>query len=199
MKQIGIFTLFLLSVFTLGAQEYGEFTDSRDGSVYKTVQIGEQVWMAENLNYKAESAQVIYENDSPLTDVFGRLYCWEAALGVCPPGWHLPSEQEWEVLANTLGGESVAGNKMKKKSSYWSSLSEEATNVSGFSALPGGFLEDPRDSSYPYMGDMGFFWSTAEGKKSNSQFWYVKIDGGQFKAGSGDRESGMSVRCLKDK
>jgi uncharacterized protein (TIGR02145 family) len=198
MKHAGIIILFMLCYFSLSAQDYDVFVDSRDGSVYKTVKIGEQVWMAENLNYKSAGPGVIYPNDSPLTEVFGRLYCWEAAQEVCPPGWHLPSEEEFEILANSLGGEAVAGDKMKMESSYWSSSIEEANNESGFSALPGGYLENPKDESYPFMGDMGFFWSTTELKKNTSKFHYLKIDGSQFKAGSGSRESGMSVRCLKD-
>lgn len=198
MKQAGAIILFMLCYFSLSAQDYDVFIDSRDGSVYKTVKIGEQLWMAENLNYKAESANVIYPNNSPLTEVFGRLYCWEAALEVCPDGWHLPSENELEILANSLGGEAVAGNIMKLESPYWSSYSEEANNGSGFSALPGGYLENPDDVSYPFMGDMGFFWSASELKKSTAKFRYVKIDGSQFKEGSGSKKSGMSVRCLQD-
>jgi len=76
----------MLCYFSLSAQDYDVFIDSRDGRVYKTVKIGEQLWMAENLNYKAESASVIYPNNSPLIEVFGRLYCWEAAREVCPDG-----------------------------------------------------------------------------------------------------------------
>jgi uncharacterized protein (TIGR02145 family) len=198
MIKLRAFPLFLLIGFTLSAQESGEFTDARDSRVYKTVRIGDQVWMAENLNFNTGSAKAIYPNNTSLVDVFGRMYCWEEAREVCPDGWHLPTEKDWETLAGLLGGESVAGNKMKKSSPYWSSGNEEATNESGFSVLPGGYLENPRDTSFPFMGDMGFFWTDAEKSKSDAWFRYIKIDSGQFKAGSGDKKSGMSVRCLRD-
>lgn len=197
MKRVSVIPLFLFCI-ALSAQEYGEYTDNRDGEVYKTIQIGEQVWMAENLNYTSESARAIFSNSSMLSDVFGKLYCWEVAIDICPDGWHLPLDEEWETLADHLGGEDVAGGKMKEISKYWNSLNEESSNESGFSALPGGYLEDPDDSTYPYMGEMGFFWSTKEKSGSSAWFRYVKYDGNLLKAGNGDKKFGMSVRCLKD-
>ena len=198
MKQIAAFTLFILLCFTLSAQEYGEFTDNRDGKIYQNVQIGNQVWMAENLHYISENAKVLYPNSYALSEVFGRIYSWEIACEVCPDGWHLPSNEEWKELADNLGGEDVAGAKMKKLSNYWISLNEEATNVSGFSALPGGYLEHPDDTTYVFMGDMGFFWSATDKSKSTAWFRYVKFDGNLLKAGNGGKEFGMSVRCLRD-
>lgn len=196
-KQISAF-VFLLICITLSAQDMGEYTDSRDGNVYQTVMIGEQLWMAENLNYSSESAGAIFSNSSMLSDVFGKLYCWEIAMEVCPAGWHLPSDEEWETLAAYLGGEDIAGSKMKAASKYWNSLNEDSSNESGFSALPGGYLEDPDDTTYPYMGEMGFFWSTREKSGSSAWFRYVKYDGNLLKAGNGDKIFGMSVRCLRD-
>ena len=197
MKRISVFPLFLFCI-ALSAQEFGEYTDNRDGEVYRTIQIGEQVWMAENLNYTSESSRTIFSNSSMLSDVFGNLYCWEIAIEICPDGWHLPSDEEWETLADHLGGKDVAGSKMKEISKYWNSLNEEASNESGFSALPGGYLEDPDDTDYPYMGEMGFFWSTKEKSGSSAWFRYVKYDGNLLKASDGDKKFGMSVRCLKD-
>jgi len=197
MKQISALPLFLFCI-TLSAQDKGEYTDNRDGEVYKTIQIGEQDWMAENLNYTSESDRAIFSNSSMLSDVFGKLYCWEIAIEVCPDGWHLPSDEEWETLAAYLGGEDVAGSKMKAVSKYWNSLNEESSNESGFSALPGGYLEDPDDTTYPFMGEMGFFWSTREKSGSSAWFRYVKYDGNLLKAGNGDKIFGMSVRCLRD-
>lgn len=195
----GIFSLGLfLFCIVLSAQEFGEFADKRDGVVYKTIQIGEQLWMAENLNYTSGSPGAIFSNSSMLSEVFGKLYCWEIAREVCPDGWHLPSDEEWLSLADFLGGEDLAGGKMKEISKYWNSLDEESNNESGFSALPGGFLEDPKDTSYPYMGEMAFFWSDKEKSRSDAWFRYVKYDGSLLKAGNGDKKFGMSVRCLKD-
>ena len=143
MKYILAIPLFFFCI-ALSAQDKGEFTDIRDGEVYNTVQIGEQVWMAENLNHSSKSAGAIYSNSSMLSEVFGKLYCWEMAMEVCPDGWHLPSDDEWITLADHLGGEDVAGGKMKEISKYWNSLHEEANNESGFSALPGGTLKIQR-------------------------------------------------------
>jgi uncharacterized protein (TIGR02145 family) len=197
MKFITAYSLLLICIAGT-AQEYDVYLDSRDGTAYKTVQIGSQVWLAENLNYAYEGPGAIFSRNTGLADIFGRLYCWEAAKEVCPDGWHLPSDEEWTILADHLGGEAVAGGVMKEMSTYWVSLHEEASNESGFSALPGGLLEKPKDGSYPYMGEMGFFWSTQEKSRSDAWFRYVKYDGTLLKAGGGDKEYGMSVRCLKD-
>lgn len=175
MKQLATCTVFILSGFTLSAQELDVFTDPRDDRVYLTVRIGDQVWMAENLNFNTSSAKAIYPNNTSLVDVFGRMYGWEEAREVCPDGWHLPTEKDWETLTGQLGGESLAGNKMKKSSPNWSSGNEEATNESGFSVLPGGYLEDPRDASFPFMGDMGFFWTDAEKSKSDAWFRCLQV------------------------
>jgi uncharacterized protein (TIGR02145 family) len=197
MKHIVVIGLFLFCM-KLSSQEFGDFTDQRDGKVYKTVQIGSQIWMAENLKYRSENPRAIFSNSTVLSEVFGNLYCWEIAKEVCPDGWHLPSDEEWTKLAEYLGGEEVAGGKMKEKSTYWISFTEEANNGSGFSALPGGYLENPRDSSYPWMGEICFFWSTNEKDRTSGWFRYVKFDNNLLKAGDGDKKFGMSVRCLKD-
>ena len=191
--------LFLLWGGNLTAQDYDVFMDPRDGTAYQTVRIGQQVWMAENLKYAAKSPSAIYPNNSSLVDVFGRLYCWEAAQEVCPDGWHLPALKELDQLADQLGGDKVAGANMKKISPYWSTkLDEFSDNSSGFSGLPGGYLEDPQDTSFPFMGELGFFWSASEKSRGEAHFKYLNIDSEQFKTGSGSKESGMSVRCLKD-
>ena len=141
MKPFAAFSLLLLSMLG-SAQDMDVYLDSRDGKVYKTVEIGSQIWMAENLNYLSDSPGAIFRDAAVLSDVFGRLYCWEVAKEVCPDGWHLPSDEDWSILADHLGGEAVAGGVMKEISTYWVSLHEEASNESGFSALPGGLLED---------------------------------------------------------
>lgn len=197
MKLITAYSLILFCL-AASAQEYDVYLDGRDGKAYKTVQIGSQVWMAENLNYSFEGSEAIFQDAALMSDVFGRLYCWEVANEVCPDGWHLPTDEEWLILADHLGGEKVAGGSMKDLSQYWISLHEEASNESGFSALPGGYLEDPRDGSFPFMGEMAFFWTTKEKSSSIAWFRYVKYDNTLLKAGNGDKEFGLSVRCLKD-
>jgi uncharacterized protein (TIGR02145 family) len=98
---------------------FGTFTDTRDGHEYKTIQIGTQTWMAENLAYLPTTTPITtWSNTEPCYYVYdyakyGVLYNWTAALTACPTGWHLPSDAEWTVLLNYLGGQNVAGGKMK--------------------------------------------------------------------------------------
>jgi hypothetical protein len=94
------------------ADRKGKFTDSRDGQTYQTIKIDNQVWMAENLNYRTSSGSWCYDNSSDNCEKYGRLYTWETAKGVCPSGWHLPSTKEWSVLIANLGGKDVAGRKL---------------------------------------------------------------------------------------
>src|SRR5574344_459914 len=135
------------------AISYGEFTDDRDGQVYKTVVIGTQTWMAENLNYAVDSSWC-YENSADSCSKYGRLYQWIAAMGVsasyngaifgdsvnhqgaCPAGWHVPTSGEWDTLATAVGGSDTAGTKLKSTGGWYSS--GNGTDSYGFSALPAG-------------------------------------------------------------
>ncbi len=144
----------------------GTFTDSRDGKTYKTVKIGTQTWMAENLAYKASSGCSAYNNDQNNVATYGYLYTWEAAKTVCPAGWHLPTDAEWTTLTDylynfsTLGGEDVAGGKMKEAgTTHWASPNTGATNSSGFTALPAG---GSSDGTIGYLGADAHFWSATE-------------------------------------
>ena len=117
----------------------GTFTDPRDGQTYNTVEIGSQTWFSENINY-AMTDSWWYDNSSANGDIYGRLYKWYPALTACPSGWHLPTDEEWTILTDFLGGENVAGGKMKEVgTTLWDSPNNGATNESGFTALPGGY------------------------------------------------------------
>ena len=153
--------LIALNIATF-AQQKGTLKDTRDGKTYKTVKIGEQVWMAENLNYNAQGGcnkensnwvgnchnrgdgfkSMCHKGQESNCQKYGRLYRWFTAKAVCPKGWHLPSDDEWQTLVNFAGGDKVAGKKLKA-SSGWNDPDNggkpgNGTDTYGFSALPGG-------------------------------------------------------------
>ena len=129
----------LILLLTVATYAQTSLHDKRDGKTYKTVKIGTQIWMAENLNYDAENSKC-YENKPENCEKYGRLYDWETAMKACPYGWHLSSDKEWQVLVNFAGGKEVAGKKLKAKSGWnsYKGKSGNGTDGLGFSALPGG-------------------------------------------------------------
>jgi len=142
-----------------GPPQFGSMKDTRDNKTYKTVKIGTQWWMAENLAYKTGSGSWAYNNEESNVAKYGRLYHWETAKTACPTGWHLPSDAEWTTLTSYLDGESVAGGKMKTTSN-WDSPNIGATNESGFSSLPVGLLTN--DGGFYEVGSSGYFWSSTQ-------------------------------------
>jgi uncharacterized protein (TIGR02145 family) len=145
----------------------GTFIDSRDGKTYKKVKIGDQVWMAENLNYAGKDAGgVCYGGKEENCAKYGRLYSWGWAYQACPADWHLPTEEEWDALAKSVGAN--PGEKLKSKD--WG-----GTDAYNFSALPGGFGDVGKQSAdAPYTppvhngkftgeGNLGLWWSATDG------------------------------------
>jgi len=114
----------------------GAITDPRDGRTYKIVRIGSQVWMAENLHFQHANAKC-YENNLEYAEKYGLLYNWETAMKVAPPGWHLPSDEEWQALVDLAGGNKIAGTKLKAKKGW--DNNGNGTDDFEFSALLGGF------------------------------------------------------------
>jgi uncharacterized protein (TIGR02145 family) len=196
MKTTLLILSFLICTTVNYAQQTGSFTDYRDGKVYKTVKIGTQTWMAENLAFKTESGCWAYDNDESNVAKYGRFYNWETSKKVCPAGWHLPSDKEWKTLTDFLGGENVAGGKMKSKTD-WNDPNTGATNKSGFNALPAGFFDF--STGFPSgRGACILFWSsTPDGKK---YAWRRNLNyelSDVIRIG-GVRKNGFSVRCLKN-
>ncbi|MDR0518115.1 MAG: hypothetical protein LBH25_13840, partial [Fibromonadaceae bacterium] len=107
-------TLLALLCTAAFAQQKGTFTDTRDKKAYKTVKIGEQTWMAENLNYNAKGSKC-YDNKDANCKKYGRLYSWETAKTACPSGWHLPTKEEWAKLQDFAGG---SDTNLKTKSGW---------------------------------------------------------------------------------
>ena len=179
--------------------EYGALTDARDGQTYRTVPIGNQVWMAENLNY-ASPASICYGDDPKFCEKYGRLYEWNDAQDICPTGWHLPSRVEWWTLVANAGGQIEALRTLKSTSMWISSSDKNDMGIDsyGFSALPAahkdvyhGFVLDNRSSAY--------FWSASEDNDNAASafFFYIGNDCGPG-LDSISKHSALSVRCLQD-
>ncbi len=184
------------------------FVDPRDGKVYKTVTIGTQVWMAENLNYDTlnGTGSWYYNNNSAYAE-YGRLYNWETAMKVAPPGWHLPSDDEWKTLELYLGMSQQQvdgtgwrgtdeGNKLKESgNTHWNSPSV-GTNSSGFTALPGGYRIN--FGAFYNIGELGNFYSSTKG---GSNPWYRGIYWNESRINRLNNDDGVaafSVRCIKN-
>ncbi|MCL2208147.1 MAG: hypothetical protein FWB90_08685 [Fibromonadales bacterium] len=206
----------------------GELIDDRDQKTYKTVDIGTQTWMAENLNYNANGS-LCYNDDSNNCVIYGRLYNWTTAMansesssenpsgirGICPSGWHLPSKAELEQLIDYVGGIEAAETKLKANSGLW--RYNAGTNVStldnynigtddyGFSALPGGFggiafgFDGGVFPEYWYRGSDIRWWSSTKHPTYNNEACFLRI-GSVF--WTGIRYERVlywhSIRCVKD-
>ncbi len=190
-------------------KEYGSLSDSRDGQIYKTVIIGKQTWMAENLNYAASSSICYGDNTGSdsrgYCDTYGRLYDRPTALNACPSNWHLPGEREWEVLIEAVGGSEVAGKKLKAASGWKDN--GNGTDDYGFSALPGGCYGE--DGSFGDVGDTGYWWNTRTMSGNyyyNGSYSYFVFSGLCHMRSETDTfiynisliNSLRSVRCIKD-
>jgi len=168
----------------------GSFTDSRDGKSYKTLTIGNQTWMAENLNYNANGK--CYENSESNCQKYGKLYNWETALNACPKGWHLPSEAEWGTLVDLAGGRDDAGNLLKSANGW----KNNGINAVGFSALPGG--DGDSNGNFYKIGEFGYWWSAKEYNASDAYFLGMSGSAGGVGWYYGYKTDLSSVRCVQD-
>jgi uncharacterized protein (TIGR02145 family) len=184
-------------IFRIVYSKFGKFIDNRDGKTYKTVKIGTQTWMAENLAYKATDGCWAYDNNESNVAIYGFLYDWQTAKNVCPAGWHLPSNAEWIILETYLGGESVAGGKLKEAGiSNWTSLNASATNETNFTALPGGCRN--YNGPYYYIGKYGYWWSSTENSAGDVWSRSMSCSSNSVPRSSYHEKNGFSVRCIKD-
>ncbi len=192
-----------------------------DGNSYNTIHIGKQIWFAENLKTSKyndgtsiphivndslwisskSGAWCHYNNDQKNNDKYGKLYNLYVVSGnknVCPSGWHVPTNVEWTILINYLGGERVAGGKMKEKGTInWEWRNKQASNSSGFTALPGG--ERSFNGKYYNIGSHGYWWSSTE--NNTFKYWFLELwnyFGSAHTEETYSNQSGMSVRCLRD-
>ena len=172
--------------------EYGTLADSRDGQTYKTVKIGDQVWMAENLNYENGNS-MCYSDDSTKCGKFGRIYTWDAAKEVCPSGWHLPDTTEWVALFSAVGTRGMAGRNLKSTTGW--ADNGNGVDAYGFSVLPIAFWDV---SEFIARDEFALFWSSTEvdADKAELQHFYMSYD--SVIHGSFSKKMALSVRCLKD-
>jgi uncharacterized protein (TIGR02145 family) len=200
----------LAMAFTFLACEKKE--KKEEAGTFKTVKIGSQTWMAENLNIETADSWC-YNNDNSNCAKYGRLYTWNAAMKVCPSGWHLPSNEEWTTLMETVGGVRQSampdgggsyvyydvGKKLKSKIDWndYEGKSGNGTDEFGFSALPGG--DRKSNGSFEGISNFGYWWSATGNKASNAYDWNMnynsdyayKLDDGE------DKINGYSVRCVQ--
>lgn len=160
-----------------------------DGNSYPTVKIGQQIWMAKNLNVNVPGS-MCYENDPANCKKYGRLYTWKAAREACPTGWHLPSKDEFGKLLATVRASS-GGRSEALRAGSWNN----GENKYGFSALPAGLCHSGR-KEFRYLGDYTSFWTSTE---SNSNSAYrLRIDVDRALVNNYYKYYGTSVRCLQD-
>jgi len=199
-KMMAFAALFCTMGVVTGCNEGGEnceacetMTDSHDGTVYKTIKIGEQIWMAENLNVVMEDSWC-YENKPDNCKKYGRLYSWDMAMSACPEGWHLPSKDEFETLFATVGGQPTAGKMLKSKKGW--KKSGNNTNEFFFSALPAGI----RLVEGKFLNEdlYAYFWTSTD--YGNDGAYNMYLDNGSDRGFLFDdlRVNGRSVRCLKN-
>ena len=212
MKKISIYLvaiIFAATLFSCGGGEKneeekenkdskktGSFTDSRDQHTYKTIKIGEQTWMAENLAYTVISS-IYYKNEESNISIYGLLYDWETAKTVCPDGWHLPSDAEWYKLRKNIGEKYIAGSKLKSTSNLWKSPNKGADNSSGFNALPAG-SHNANYGGFCFLGIITNFWTSTGYDAGNAGIFILDYDRESFMENIDLRSCMNSVRCIKD-
>lgn len=195
-----------------------------DGNVYTTVTIGTQVWLKENLKTTkyndgtaipnvtdnttwstlTAGAYCDYSNTPAYSTTYGygRLYNWYAVANtnpknVCPTGWHVPTDAQLTTLVTYLGGEALAGGKLKETgTAHWLTPNTGATNETGFTALPGGYRNT--SGTFGLLGNTGFWWSSSEQNTNYSWYYYIYYGNGSLIRLDNEKHIGSSVRCLKD-
>ena len=210
----------ILYICNDGNHELGFMTDVRDGQTYKIAAIGSQIWMAENLNYETIDSYC-YDDDVTNCTKYGRLYKWATAMdsvgawsqngkgcgynktcsptyparGVCPEGWHLPSDGEWNILISAAGGSSTAG-KLLKSMSGWNN-DGNGIDFFGFSALPAGRTYH-FDGKFRFEGTYTYFWSSSVSNSEDAYYMFLSYSDDGASLGYYNKTDAYSVRCVKD-
>ena len=215
---IAIIFISTISVYLCGCNILIPPDRSNEVIVSDSMYIGKQIWTITNLNvdhYRngdlipqvknlgewssiKTGAWCYYNNDSVNGYKYGKLYNWYAvhdSRGLAPIGWHIPSSSEWGILYNHLGGDTVAGGKMKSYN-IWRIPNSGATNSSNFTALPGGFRE--LDGTYKLFNYNAYFWNSSQVNNDKSYCIYLAYNYSKLFIEHLDKRCGMSIRCVKD-
>ena len=221
LSRTGVAGVILIIILTQSCKKDDNYPiNDTDGNVYgKTVTIGTQTWMAENLkttkysngdtigtttlDISGESApkyQWAYNGDEKMVDIYGRLYTWYAVTdsrNVCPEGWHVPTDDDWTTLITFLGGEDLAGGKLKDAgTTHWLTPNADATNETNFTALPGGYRYIT--ATFTYLGNRGFWWSSTEHSAPLGYFLTMSSLFGFVSRDGTNKQYGFSVRCIRN-
>jgi len=175
-------------------------TDNNAGQTYKTVKIGNQLWLAANLNIPTEGGSWCYENIAYNCSKYGRLYNWETAMSVCPSGWRLPTRQDWQRVVDYAGGNDTGAKTLKAKK-YWENDDDNSGNGSddyGFFALPGGYWNPYTNDDFYNIGYFGYWWTATERDGSLAYYRGMSYDYNYVPDYYGFKQYGFSVRCVRD-
>jgi len=208
MRRFAFFFQLLFAFYVVYGQETGTITDSRDGQTYNIVKIGNQWWMAENLNYYTNRGSWCYDYKNSNCEKYGKLYNWETAKKACPDGWHLPSDSEWfqlenhlDIIQNNKNSNSLTENNkaggILKSVSGWDSPNSYASNISGFSAIPGGVFRIYYEQFYD-LGKLAFFWTSSSANFDYSWARTLSNRNGDVYRVNWMNGHGFSVRCIKN-
>lgn len=194
-----------------------------DGNVYKTVKIGNQIWMAENLKttkYRdgtpipnvadavdwfnlVSGAYCVKPGVADYAETYGKIYNWYAvndSRNLAPEGWHVATKADWDELMATLGGTDAAGGKLKEAgTAHWLSPNTGATNSSGFTALPAGYKAGIVQDGFYSFGGIASFWTSTEANGNGAVDFVLSKDDATLEEFTSAKYGGHSVRCVKDK
>ena len=213
---------FSSSIKSIG--QFGNGVTDIEGNVYKTVIIENQEWMAENLkvtkyndgtkiniepnsnNWSTNNQPTycFFNNDSTYNSKYGNLYNWYVIKdevninkNVCPIGWHVPSEIDWNILINYLGGEKIAGGKLKEiQITSWNQTNENTTNSSLFTALPSGYRNN--GGNFGSIGNYGYWWTSTELNSIDAYYKGMYSNSESISTNNSNKKLGLSIRCIKD-
>jgi uncharacterized protein (TIGR02145 family) len=204
--------------------QYGSVTDARDQQVYKTVVIGKATWMAQNLNYAGPAGNVVgawYRGDADSGAKYGRLYTWAEAMGIpeksnknlwagssvlhqgiCPEGWHVPSDSEWTNLTDSALAPSKAGDELKSRVGWIpdGAGTGNGTDLVGFRALPGGDADKHGHgdkNTFEVAGVNAAFWTASESFSDYAWFRIIYNGSEMVNRFGSSKNYGFSLRCLK--